>query len=325
MIIYFSTVKRKRPVKEGGESVKLDWDIKRVIKTLPVFPTDPDIDTDPNPRGNSRGGKGVIISNNEIYVGTYHSVLIYDLELNYLRKITNNLFVGVHEICEYKDTLWVSSTAIDCALKTNKEGEILDSFWPRDNEILQKDFNLFPIDINREIDNRIAFLNSEMSTKKSHTHLNCVTCYQDNVFVLLNKFGLFIRIKPVFEIIINDNNLIGAHSAIINNEGNNVYICGSFSSSILIYDLNLGKLVDKIDLLQFDIVKKFAAQYPDQPFNKTIFVRGLDILDKSRVLVGISPASILEVDIKEKKLLSHYQYSTDVGDAIHGLAHINDK
>ncbi len=95
MILYFDIVKRKRPVKQGGELVKLDWTAKKILKTVPVYPSDPDIEEDSNPRGNSRGGKGILISGNELFVGTYHSILVFDLDLNLKRKITNNLFVNI--------------------------------------------------------------------------------------------------------------------------------------------------------------------------------------------------------------------------------------
>ena len=116
MIVYFDTVKRKRPVNEGGELIQMDWSSKRIINSLPIFPSKPDIHNDPNPRGNSRGGKGIIVSGDEILVGTYHTILVYDHHLNLKRTITNNLFVNIHEISLYGKNIWVSSTAIDCAL-----------------------------------------------------------------------------------------------------------------------------------------------------------------------------------------------------------------
>lgn len=44
MIVYFDTVRRKKPVKEGGELVQLDWSTRKVLKRVPLFPIDPDIE-----------------------------------------------------------------------------------------------------------------------------------------------------------------------------------------------------------------------------------------------------------------------------------------
>ncbi len=59
--LVFGTVVRNAPVKQGGELVLLDWKKKTVIKTVPVFPDNPSMDDDPNPRGNTRGCKGIAI------------------------------------------------------------------------------------------------------------------------------------------------------------------------------------------------------------------------------------------------------------------------
>ena len=61
MDIYFGTVVRSAPVRDGGELVRLDWDAKRVVKRVSVAPENPNLDHDPNPRGNTRGVRGVQI------------------------------------------------------------------------------------------------------------------------------------------------------------------------------------------------------------------------------------------------------------------------
>jgi len=58
MDIYFSTVFRYAPIDQAGELVRLDWDTKHVISKVPVAPRSLQFE-DPNPRGNSRGGKGI--------------------------------------------------------------------------------------------------------------------------------------------------------------------------------------------------------------------------------------------------------------------------
>jgi hypothetical protein len=322
MIIYFDTVKRKRPVKEGGELVKLNWASKKILKTIPVFPFDPDIGEDPNPRGNSRGGKGIIVSGDELLIGTYHSILVYDLDLNYKRKITNNLFVNIHEMCMAGENIWVSSTAIDCAVLVTPDGETIKSWWPREERLLQKRYGLAPMKIDKTRDNRLAHVHADLSNQPHHTHLNSVVKYLKNTYVLLNKQGVIVQIEPELKIIFEDSFSRGAHSPVISRKGNHLFLCSSFRRRILIYDLKSGTLANQIDLLNFDEIKDLYQSHPDQPFNQSIFVRGLEIIDDRRILVGIAPAAILEIDIDRNCLLDFYQYSDDVGDAVHGLTHL---
>jgi hypothetical protein len=319
MIIYFNTVKRKRPVKDAGELIVLDWLTKTVLKSLPIYPFDPDIDYDPNPRGNSRGGKGMFISSDELFVGTYHSILVFDLDLNLKRKITNNLFVNIHEMCMAGGNVWVSSTAIDAALLINGEGAILKSWWPREDHLLQEKYGLSPMEIDKNMDNRLAHLHAEASTKAHHTHLNGVVKSGLKTYVLLNKMGLIIQIEPEIKIILEDHFIRGAHSPVISNDGNQLLLCSSFQKSIVIYDLKTGKLLKQINLLNFAEIADLYKKHPDEPFNQSIFVRGLEFIDDRRILVGSAPASILEVDIQSSRLMDFYQYSNEVGDAIHGL------
>ena len=51
MEIYFGTVERAAPIAEGGRLVRLDWDRKQVLGEVPIYPEDPDLEDDPNPRG----------------------------------------------------------------------------------------------------------------------------------------------------------------------------------------------------------------------------------------------------------------------------------
>ena len=319
MILYFDIVKRKRPVKQGGELVKLDWTAKKILKTVPVYPSDPDIEEDSNPRGNSRGGKGILISGNELFVGTYHSILVFDLDLNLKRKITNNLFVNIHELCPAGENIWVSSTAIDAAVLVNRQGLTLKSWWPREERLLKERYGLCPMNIDKNRDNRLTHLHAELSTKAHHTHLNAVVKSYENTYVLLNKLGVIVQIELEVKIILEDYFIRGAHSPVISGDGNRLLLCSSQRKSIVVYDLESGKLVKQIDLLNFAEIAKLYNAYPDQPFNRSIFVRGLEIIDARRILVGIAPASILEVDVESCRLLDFFQYSDDVGDAVHGL------
>ncbi|PID56920.1 hypothetical protein CSB45_09695 [candidate division KSB3 bacterium] len=322
MFVYFTTVRRKRSVKEGGELIQLNWEDKQLIQSIPLFPSDPDIIYDPNPRGNSRGGKGVIKYNNELLVGTYHTILVFDCNLRFKRKISNNLFVNIHEMDIVGEHIWVSSTGIDCVLLVDLNGNTLQSWWPREIPLLQNTFGLSPMNIDKACDNRIRYLHGEMSNRDSHVHLNCVTNCREKTYILLNKLGVFVQIRPELKLIIHDKNIRGAHSARILDNGEVVVFCGSFKKRLLFYALKDGVLIKEIELLKFPEIKQLYKNYPDQPYNKSIFVRGLDIINNRRLLLGISPASIIEIDIVHEMLVDFFQYSTDVGDAVHGLAHI---
>jgi hypothetical protein len=168
----------------------------------------------------------------------------------------------------------------------------------------------------------LNYLHDELEKKEHHTHLNSVSKFGETTYVLLNRQGVIVQVEPEVKIVLEDPLIKAAHSPVVCEDGKRLILCGSLKKYILIYHLKKGKLIKKIPLLDFNEVATLYQQFPDQPFNKSIFVRGLEIIGKNRILVGVSPAAILEIDIKKNKLLDFYQYSFDVGDAIHGLVHV---
>ena len=109
MQIFFSTVVRAAPVEKGGELIQLDWDSKTVLSRIPIAPKNPKI-IDPNPRGNARGGRGIVVLNDEIFVASYHTLEGYNSRLEPTRNITNGLLVGLHEVCkDERGNFWVAS------------------------------------------------------------------------------------------------------------------------------------------------------------------------------------------------------------------------
>jgi hypothetical protein len=57
MRVFVSTVVRGAPVEAGEELISLDWQKKKVLNRVPIFPTNPTI-PDPNSRGGVRRGRG---------------------------------------------------------------------------------------------------------------------------------------------------------------------------------------------------------------------------------------------------------------------------
>ena len=138
MQVFFGTVNRSAPVRKGGEVVRVDWDTKKVVASVPVFPDNPSLDHDPNPRGNTRGCRGLALVGGELYASTYHTVSVYDLDLRPVRDVSHGLMVGLHEVeAVGADRLWVTSTALDAALEYDMTtGALHRSHWPRELEHL---------------------------------------------------------------------------------------------------------------------------------------------------------------------------------------------
>ncbi len=135
MTVYFSTVVRAAPQKNGGEIIKVDWESKRVIAREAIVPSHPAVH-DPNPRGSTRGGRGILIDGDEIFVASYHSLLVMDHDLKLKRRISHPLFANLHELAWDAQDIWAASTDIDVAIKVNRAGKTLDSWFPREDPVV---------------------------------------------------------------------------------------------------------------------------------------------------------------------------------------------
>ena len=316
MDVFFTTVVRKAPLKKGGEILRVNWESKQVLSKKNLIPDDPPFN-DPNPRGNGRGGRGICIMNHFLYVAIYHQILKFNKKLELVGKINNNLFVGLHEVAVNNETLWVASTAIDAALGIDAAGNTCGEWWSRENENLKRRFNLEPQNINKKLDNRTLWLRPKEQKGDSHTHLNAVAFYNDQLFVLLNRYGVvYNTVKD--RILIEDPSIKGCHNLVF--IGDKLLINDSHGRKIMVYS-DKGFFLKNIRLQYFPEIKKIHQNVISHSpkIAKTLFVRGLCPIEPNKVLIGFSPATIAEIDIEKDRLEDIFQYSTDAAVCIHGL------
>jgi hypothetical protein len=326
--IYFGTVVRTAPVREGGELVKLDWGTKRVLKSVPIVPEDPSVEHDPNPRGNTRGCRGIQVRGDRVLAASYHSVEVFDRDLNHQRRMSDGLMVGLHETSLDGDTLWVTSTAIDAAVGYDVErGVRTGGFFPRDSERLRQSLSLAPQSLDREADHRLSFLDSAHTQHGSHLHLNAVAQWQERHFALCHAKGAVIDMSRE-TVVYEDPALIKAHNLIVREDGL-AFVNDTYRTTLKVIDLNTGRLVRSVSLrrlgaVQWILAKTVARTIAKLPgkgrshIARPLFLRGLAI-SGSKAWLGFSPATIVCIDWEQGKLLDVYRHSDDVRVCVHGL------
>lgn len=334
MKIYFGTVIRSAPVHFGGELVCLDWDTKEVVRKVPVFPRNPSLDHDPNPRGNTRGCRGISVSGNQVVAANYHTLDIYDLDLRLQRRISHGTMVGLHEICPTENQcMWVASTAIDAALKLDlKSGQLVKEFWPREMPEFQRSFNLEPLDVDKTADNRASYLGESHVHHPSHLHLNAVCEWQGDVFALFHSFGAICNLSKG-SIVVRDPALVKGHNLTFLDDGTAV-TNDTFRHSVRLYDIHTGNLLRIINTGDFRWVRSLqyraaisnlgkrvllALGLTKSAIPRPLFLRGLAVCGDS-LFAGLSPASILRINLRTGVLVDAYRFSRDVNECIHGLA-----
>ena len=288
----------------------------------------------------TRGGRGVLLSRDELLVASYHTIHVLDHDLREKRRICNPLFANLHELSWDDQEIWCSSTDIDAALKVDlKTGETTGTWWPREDEVTASRFSLTPLELNKQSDNRTCHIGIG-DHHPSHVHLNAVSSATDRPLALLNRFGSVIRLNPT-EVVVQDDTLRGAHN-ILETRCGHVIVNNTRNRALDIFD-HTGRHTERLDLTSFGPVKRLLQKYwtsdlkiwlashgrPHRLFHRLfgdarssrpLFVRGLCQTGDDTLLVGVSPASIIEVDWKKRRVRDIYSYSQDVRVCVHGLS-----
>ena len=333
MNIYFGTVARAAPVNKGGSLFKLDWDRKTITRETPIVPAEPSVDHDPNARGNVRGCRGIGIISDQVIAADYHSLNVYDRDLNLKRKITHGLMVGLHETQVVDSSVWVTSTTLDAALKFRLEDGALEaSCWPREMPEFQKSLDIEPLTIDKTIDNRLKYLEQETFRGPSHLHLNAVCEFRGEVYALFHSKNLVANLSKG-TIVIQDDNLKHAHNLIMEEPGV-VYINDTRRTVVRQYDLESGKQIRAIDIRKMRGIKPLLLRSAARAIKETgvsffsrkskatarpLYLRGLAI-SEDYIFAGFSPATIVCIDKRTGELVDYYFHSTDMRLCIHGLA-----
>ncbi len=334
MDVYFTTIVRGADVEDGGEIVRLDWDSKTIRARRPIFPENPSFD-DPNPRGNSRGGRGVAtLPDGRIAVASYHSIYLYSPDLSAREQISHGLFAGIHDLwLTARDTLWVASTTLDAGLELDyRTGKILNQFWPREMKSIQRELGVAPLALDKGADNRIRFLEEKHIRDPHHLHLNIVMEWQGEVYALLHTFGAVANLSQE-RIVFRDPGLKGAHNLIVLDDGTAI-INNTYRHAVQFYELKSGRLAREIMLTDFPEVRRLVhllenaryllrglwnrvgLKYVSNPL--PFFVRGMG-MNGNHLYIGLSPSSVLKLDISSGQLSACHSYSHNLASCVHGL------
>jgi hypothetical protein len=193
-----------------------------------------------------------------------------------------------------------------------------------------------PLDIDKGADNRLRFLDPSATDSESHLHLNTVEVHDGSLYALLNAYGVVANLTTE-EVVLRHEQLQGGHNLLIGDDGIAI-VNDSFGKAVRFYDLDTGQLRRTIDLTDYewvrDLIRWEVPKYWGKEalrkvggiggsVAKPLFVRGL-VRRGDALFIGISPASVLQVNVTTGALVDAYQYSSNVHVCIHGLAVLDD-
>ncbi len=327
MNLVSTTVVRQAPVSAGGFVRITEWPSGRRIAERPVVPDDPPV-LDPNPRGNSRGGRGVVVFDTAILVASYHTLEVCDSQLRRLTTISAGTFAGIHEVTRRGERLFVACTAINAAaelpMQAVRVAAVADGiatpprmWWPTEDtslcETLGVPLTSYP---DKDADHRLRHLDLHNRGKPGHLHLNAVDTDGEQVYALLNKSGALVRLADM-QVVLRHPLLEGAHNLVFIAPGR-AWVVGTKAGLLVECDLARGDVRPLVDLNATPFARGLASSSTDAS-SRPLFWRGLAI-SEDQVFIGTSPAAILAFNRKALRYQGVSCLSDNVREIIHGLA-----
>lgn len=91
---------------------------------------------DPNPRGGTRGARGVSATADRLVIANSNTIFVFDRTWALETTLTHPLAGALHDILAEDDGVWVTSANADLLLKLGWDGAVLDSWCWRDDRAL---------------------------------------------------------------------------------------------------------------------------------------------------------------------------------------------
>jgi len=346
MNVIVTTVIRNTVIGEqiSGRIIKLDWEKGIILKekeiVSPLYPQ-----SNKNPRGGLRGGRGIKVWEDRYYVANYDSIYIYDKDLNIIKSLSHKIIADIHEIDINSKGIWVSCSRSDLVVKLDFDGKLIDHWHISYSKDLQDILKIKAKPISLNIDYRKEGIPSYMD----QTHLNSVQYYQDDSLII--DLGL-VKPNTVDQVLKKEiKKYINKLEKINILNGSNIIskaISKIFNTEKYSYIIKLN-LYDKTE---FSVMVKYPANRPNhnglllsnnkvvlaaESQNLIIFssdngkilrkinvpgnwLRGLAEINEEKLLVGKGPAGVVEVNYHKNEIIKELQLSTNPHESIHGIA-----
>lgn len=277
MNLYFTTVARGAPIADAGQVVCLDWDTKTVVASASIGPLD--VSPPPNPRGGSRGGRGVAIQDGNVLA--LGSDVLYSLPLDLSEQTVafSHPRMEAHEILVTPTGgVFIAATRLN-AIVTTTDGVITPLTNPRMVTALEA-----------------------VGMTGPHLHLNAVALWNDDLLALCNHLGAIINITTG-TVVMHNELLVRAHDLVV--VGDQAYVVSTGHKELLLVDLTAGTVIQSWPLGD----PKFARGLALVTTDGTV----------TSAFVGCAPGATVMGLTLATGAIESFVYQPDVRMAVHGI------
>lgn len=184
-IVVTSAVRHAGDEAFSGYVRLVDLDSGTLLHTEPV-PESPWRAVDPNPRGGTRGAKGVSAHGDRLVICNSDSVFVLDGRLALVATFTHPLAGAIHDVLAEESGIWVACTNADLLACFTWDGQLAETWSWRDDPDLVRELGLGPLpplDLALDYRDPRALQSGVMNI----AHLNGVARSHDGLLVSLGR------------------------------------------------------------------------------------------------------------------------------------------
>lgn len=255
-------------------------------------------------RGWDRGLRGIAFHQNRIYIAASDELFAYTADFRKIGSWRNPFLKHCHEICVWADHLFLTSTGFDSILGFNLNTECFDWAMHIDSDGFQYRAGRFdPCG-----DKGPLLLNK--------LHINNVFCNADGMYIAGLNTGGMLHFNGQ-SIAMSASLPAGTHNA------------QPFRNGVLFNDTQANCVRyasrDESEDRHFAVPQPAQATLTGTELNdgkiaRVGFGRGLCVINNNLIAAGSSPSTIAVHDLASGETALQVQISTDIRNAIHGLA-----
>jgi hypothetical protein len=290
---------------------------------------------DPNPRGGTRGARGVAVHGDRFVLGTHEDITVLDAGWRLVRRFTHPILSSVHDVLADERGIWVSCTRGDSVALFDWDGSLADWWSLGTDAALARSLNLHLI---RPFDPEADYRDPRIDLQAwSTVGLNGLGRGDSGVLVSLGRvadrrkrrrlpFGQQPLPDPASFAIVAlppDGSLRDAAARIVLHRTDHEVAAPNHNSAedgdLLLYnDSNRDALV-VWDRAAAREVRTVAI--PGDP----AFARGLARVGPGRWLVGSQkPLAVYEVDVEAGALVATYDLAGDDEETVYAICELPD-
>ena len=136
-VVVTSIVRHAGTNERSGLLRVIDIERQRVLLQTTV-PESAHRATDANPRGGTRGARGIGVHGDRLVVANSERLFVIDPSWRVVNEITHPWTSAIHDVYAERAGIWITCTNCDLLMKVSWEGQILDSWsWRSDRRLVR--------------------------------------------------------------------------------------------------------------------------------------------------------------------------------------------